>query len=49
MRDLRQMIASIPTYDGLYASVPGHGKHRVYRNRALLVTGRASLLFLVQR
>ena len=46
--ELRDAIASIPTYDGLYANVPGHGKRRVFRDLSLLITGRATLLLLVR-
>ncbi len=47
--ELRAAIASIPTYDGLYANVPGHGKRRVVRDPTLLITGRTTLPFLVQK
>jgi hypothetical protein len=49
MGELRAAVASIPSYDGLYASVPGHRKRRVYRNRALLITGRTTLEFFVRK
>jgi hypothetical protein len=45
--ELRVLIAAIPSYDGLYANLPGHIKRRVYRNRALLITGRTTLSFVV--
>lgn len=45
--ELRQTIAGISSYDGLYAGFPGHGKRPVYRNRSLLITGRATLAFVV--
>jgi hypothetical protein len=44
---LRQAIAGIASYDGVYASIPGFGKRRAYRNRSLLITGRTTLGFLV--
>ncbi len=47
--ELRAAIASISTYDGLYAKVPGHGGRRVFRDPSLLITGRTKLLFLVQK
>lgn len=47
--ELRQAVAGIASYDGLYASVPGHGKRPVYRNRSLLITGRATLAFSVAK
>jgi hypothetical protein len=40
LAELRVAIAGIARYDGLYASMPGRGKRPVYRNRALLITGR---------
>jgi hypothetical protein len=43
--ELRAAIASIPTYDGLYANVPGHAKRRVFRDPTLLITGRTTVLF----
>jgi hypothetical protein len=47
MADLRQTIAGLANYDGLYASFAGHGKRPVYRNRSLLITGRTMLSFVV--
>jgi len=41
--ELRQAIAGIGSYDGLYASIPGHGKRRVYRDPSLLITGQTVL------
>jgi hypothetical protein len=46
--ELRDAIASIPTYDGLYANVPGHGKRRVFRDPSLLITGRTTVLLAVK-
>jgi hypothetical protein len=46
--ELRGAIASIPTYDGLYANVAGHGKRRVFRDPSLLITGRTTLLLSVK-
>jgi hypothetical protein len=46
--ELRAAIASIPTYDGLYASVPGQAKRRVFRDPSLLITGRTTLVLLVK-
>jgi hypothetical protein len=43
--ELRSAVAGIVDYDGLYASFPGHAKKRVYRNPALLITGRTELAF----
>jgi len=45
---LGDAIASIATYDGLYANVPGHGKRRVLRDPSLLITGRTTLLLAVK-
>ena len=45
--ELRAIIAAIPPYDGLYANLPRHIKRPVYRNRALLITGRTALSFVV--
>ncbi len=47
--ELRAAIASIHTYDGLYANVPGHGRRRAFRDPNLLITGRTTLLFFVQK
>ena len=46
--ELRDAIASIPTYDGLYANVPGQGRRRAFRDPSLLITGRTTLLLLVK-
>jgi hypothetical protein len=43
---LRQAIAGLANYDGLYATFHGRAK-RVYRNRSLLITGRTKLRFVV--
>jgi hypothetical protein len=45
--DLRQAIAGLANYDGLYASFGRHVKRPVYRNRALEITGQATLRFVV--
>ena len=45
--ELRQAVAAIPPYDGLYAGFRGHAKRRAYRNPSLLITGRATLPFVV--
>jgi hypothetical protein len=45
--DLRQAIAGLANYDGLYASFGRHAKRPVYRNRALEITGQATLRFVV--
>jgi hypothetical protein len=47
LAELRRAIAVLADYDGLYASFGGHGQRRVYRNRSLLITGRARLRFVV--
>ena len=47
--ELRDAIASIPPYDGLYANVPGAGKQRVLRDPSLLITGRTTLLLSVEK
>jgi hypothetical protein len=47
LAELRAAIAGIGSYDGLYANVPGSGKRPVYRNPALLITGRTLLPFVV--
>jgi hypothetical protein len=44
---LRASVAGIASYDGLFASFPGQAKRRVYRDPALLITGRATLAFQV--
>jgi hypothetical protein len=49
LSDLRQAIAGLANYDGLYASVRGHAKRPVYRSRSLLITGGATLRFVVAR
>jgi len=49
LADLRVAIAAIPTYDGLYANVPGHGKRRVFRDPSLLITGGTTLVFDVEK
>jgi hypothetical protein len=46
---LRQAIASIPPYDGLIASWRGHHRIGVYRDPALLITGRVKVNFRVVR
>ncbi len=46
--ELRDAIASIPTYDGLYANVAGQARRRVFRDRSLLITGRTTLVLLVK-
>jgi hypothetical protein len=46
--ELRDAIASIPTYDGLYANVPGQARRRVFRDPSLLITGRTTLLLSVK-
>ncbi|MGH2881911.1 MAG: hypothetical protein ACRDPA_04290, partial [Solirubrobacteraceae bacterium] len=45
---LRAAVASIPTYDGVYANELGHAKRRVFRDPSLLVTGRTTLPFVVE-
>ncbi len=47
--ELRDAIASIPTYDGLYANVAGQARRRVFRDPSLLITGRTTLVLLVKR
>lgn len=47
--ELRQAIAGIASYDGLYTNIPGARKQRVYRDPSLLITGRTELAFLVSR
>jgi hypothetical protein len=47
LSELRHTIAALASYDGLYAGFDGHGKRPVYRNRTLLITGRAALPFVV--
>jgi hypothetical protein len=46
---LRQAVAQIASYDGLYLSLPGHGTRRIYRDPALLITGRTTAAFNVLR
>jgi hypothetical protein len=48
LAELRAAIASIPTYDGLYANVPGQGRRPVFRDPSLLITGRTTLLLSVK-
>ena len=47
--ELRAAIASIPSYDGLYANVLGHAKRRAFRDPSLLITGRTTLPFVVEK
>lgn len=47
LSELRQAIAGLANYDGLYASFAGRVKRRVYRDPALLITGRTTLRFRV--
>jgi hypothetical protein len=47
--ELRDAIASIPSYDGLYANVLGHAKRRAFRDPSLLITGRTTLPFVVEK
>jgi hypothetical protein len=47
MSELRATVAGIANYDGLYLSIPGQPKRRLYRDRALLITGRTTLVFQV--
>jgi hypothetical protein len=47
--ELRQSVAQIPTYDGLYLSISGYSRRRMYRDPALLITGRIQVLFDVVR
>ena len=42
-------VATIPTYDGLYANELGHAKRRVFRDPSLLITGRTTLPFVVEK
>ncbi len=46
---LRYAVASIPTYDGLYANQLGHAKRRVFRDPSLVITGRTTLPFVVEK
>ncbi len=46
---LRAAVAAIPTYDGLYANELGHAKRRVFRDPSLLITGRTTLPFVVEK
>jgi hypothetical protein len=47
LSELREAIAGLASYDGLYASFSGRGKRPVYRNQSLLITGQARLRFVV--
>ena len=47
LAELRQAVAAIANYDGLYAGFPGHAKRAVYRDPSLLITGQATLPFMV--
>ncbi|MBV8219485.1 MAG: hypothetical protein JO325_13545 [Solirubrobacterales bacterium] len=47
--ELRAAIASIATYDGLYANVPGTGNRPVLRDPSLLITGRTTLPLFVEK
>ncbi|HET6868942.1 MAG TPA: hypothetical protein VFH80_23725 [Solirubrobacteraceae bacterium] len=47
LSELRDEVAALATYDGLYASFSGRAMRPVYRNRSLLITGRATLPFVV--
>jgi hypothetical protein len=47
--ELQLAVAQIPTYDGLYLSLAGHGTRRMYRDPALLITGRTQVAFDVTR
>jgi len=49
LADLQAAIAAIPSYDGLYANVPGHGKRQVFRDPSLLITGRTTVAFVVAK
>lgn len=44
---LRHAIAALANYDGLYATFEGRGKRPVYRNGSLMITGRATVPFVV--
>ena len=46
---LRAAIAGIGSYDGLYASIPGHGKRRVYRSPSMVIAGSTTLALSVTR
>ena len=46
---LRAAVATIPTYDGVYANELGHAKRRVFRDPSLLITGRTTLPFVVKK
>jgi hypothetical protein len=46
--ELSDAIASISTYDGLYANVPGQARRRAFRDPSLLITGRTTLLLSVK-
>jgi hypothetical protein len=45
--ELRQAVAGIAHYDGLYASIPGQARRRIYRDPSLVITGRTQLGFVV--
>ena len=47
LAELRQAVAGLANYDGLYATFRGQTKRRAYRIRPLLITGAATLPFLV--
>jgi hypothetical protein len=47
LAELRAAVAGIANWDGLYASIPGYARKRVYRNPNLLITGRTTLVFQV--
>jgi hypothetical protein len=47
LAELRDAVAGLASYDGLLAGFPGHAKRPVYRNRSLVITGRATLRFVV--
>jgi len=49
LQELQAAIAAIPSYDGLYANVPGAGRRRVFRDPSLLITGRTTLLLSVEK
>jgi hypothetical protein len=49
LASLRAAVAAIPTYDGLYANELGHAKRRVFRDPSLLITGRTTLPFVVEK
>ncbi|HUA71747.1 MAG TPA: hypothetical protein VMA96_11705 [Solirubrobacteraceae bacterium] len=49
LADLRAAVATIPTYDGLYANELGHAKRRAFQDPSLLIIGRTTLPFVVQK